>query len=114
MFSAASASCSCKKITTAGMAFATKNLSENPGARLCRPRPAAACLEFSARYRACRVLRLVFDTAALLFQTRSKDVILPLEDFTRWAESFLWGKHPIAATRVPCILLWFYEWMWPR
>ena len=50
-----------------------KSLSENPGARLCRPRPAAANLEFPADFRTCRVLRLVCDTAALLFQTGSKD-----------------------------------------
>ena len=46
----------------------SQSLSENPGARLCRPRPAAASLEFSAVHRVGRVLRLVCDTAALLFR----------------------------------------------
>ena len=47
-------------------------------------------------------------TAGMAFATQ--DVMLPLGDFTRWAESFLWGKHPIAATRFPCILLPCHEW----
>ena len=46
-----------------------KSLSENPGARLCRPRPAAASPNISVPWSVLAVLRLVFDTAALLFQT---------------------------------------------
>ena len=51
---------------------ASESLSENPGARLCRPRPAAAGLVLSAREEAGRVLRLVCNTAALHFQTGSE------------------------------------------
>jgi len=45
-----------------------KSLSENSGVRLCRPRPAAARNEVSARWIHRASLRLVFDTAALLFR----------------------------------------------
>ena len=47
------------------------SLFENSGPRLCRPRPAAASIEFSASWRARGALRPVFDTAALLSQTGS-------------------------------------------
>ena len=44
-----------------------QSLSENPGARLCRPRPAAASPKISVPWSVLAVLRLVFDTAALHF-----------------------------------------------
>ena len=53
-------------------------LSENPGVRLCRPRPAAGNT-FHKRSALRGVLRLVCDTAALLFQTGSES---PLKQFT--------------------------------
>ena len=42
-----------------------ERLPENSGARLCRPRPAAADFGFPAHRERLRTLRLVFDTAAL-------------------------------------------------
>ena len=47
----------------------SEHLYENFGARLCRPRPAAAGREFHRLWICCDVLRLVFNTAALRFQT---------------------------------------------
>ena len=47
--------------------FQLRACFENPGARLCRPRPAAARPNLRRRQRS-RVLRLVSDTAALHFQ----------------------------------------------
>ena len=49
-----------------------ESLAENPGARLCRPRPAAANLEYPTGCETGRALRLVCDPAALLFQTASE------------------------------------------
>jgi len=45
-----------------------RGMSENPGARLCRPRPAAASPKIAVSWSVSAVLRLVFDTAALHFQ----------------------------------------------
>ena len=53
-----------------------QSLSENSGARLCRPRPAAAASKFRRASETFRVLRLVFDTAALHLLAGSQWIFL--------------------------------------